>query len=71
MSMNGIPEHAGYYIEIYKYIQPIERLVSSLDEYERQKNTYEEPEKFLEMLLSSVATQINDEIKRNKTENKK
>lgn len=38
---------------------PLERLIRSLNEFERQKKTYKEPEQYLEMLKNSVAEEIN------------
>ena len=45
---------------LHKYQLQINRLVKSLEEYYRNKETYEEPNKYLEILLASVAKDIND-----------
>ena len=43
-----------------------------LNEYRSRERTYEEPEKYLEMQLQSVATEINNEIEaKNETEHQK
>ena len=40
----------------------IRRLINSLNEYRDKRDTYPEPEKYLEFLLSSVANEINKSI---------
>ena len=62
MTFAHMAEHSGYFIEILKHPMPIARLISSLNEYRNNKDTYAEPDKYLEILLSSVATEINNEI---------
>ena len=52
----------GFFLEIERYPSSIKRLVVSLNEFQRNIETYDEPEKYIEMLLSSVATEINKEI---------
>ena len=52
-------EPVGLMLNIMKYASSIRRLVYSLNEYKKNKDTYPEPEKYLEMLLASVATEIN------------
>ncbi len=47
---------------IYKYSQSIKRLINGLNEFKDQKDTYENPEAYLEMFLSSVAKEINLQI---------
>lgn len=66
VSVGGTTDPTGYYISILKYIIPIDRLLCALKEYRKNKGTYKEPEKYLEMLLSSVATEINNEIEKDK-----
>lgn len=60
-------DNRGYIKEMNLYIRkhtrPIHRLINSLNEYSLQKETYDDPEKYLEMILSSVASEINNEIK--------
>ena len=41
-----------------------------MNEYRSRENTYAEPEKYLEILLSSVATEINHEIEKDKEDEK-
>ena len=36
-------------------------MIGLLDEYKEKKDTFDEPEKYLEMVLSSVAKEINME----------
>lgn len=49
----------GWYLSIREYIPQIQRLITQLDEYKKNKGTYDEPEKYLEFMLSSVANEIN------------
>ncbi len=50
----------GLYLMINNYIPQIKRLLSQLDEYKKNIETYDEPEKYLEYILSSVAKDINN-----------
>lgn len=60
------------YLHILKYPFQIKRLINSLNEFSAKKNTFEEPDKYLEMILSSIANEINEEIKKErKKENEK
>ena len=52
----------GTYLYLNKYNDQIKRLIKSLDEFNLKKDTYPDQEKYLELLLSSVATEINTEI---------
>lgn len=68
MSM-GYPEEPGrngFFLDIVRRPMSIRRLINSLNEYRSRENTYAEPEKYLEILLSSVATEINHEIEAEK-----
>lgn len=56
----------GIYLYIQKYTMPIKRLLSSLNEFKQNETTYPDPEQYLEMLFSSVANEINDQLKREK-----
>lgn len=49
---------------VIKYDMPIRRFLNALNEFEYNKDTYPEPEKYLEMIKTSVATEINNEIKK-------
>ena len=44
---------------VHRFGEQIQRLISSLDEYSLKKKTYSDPDQYLEMLLSSVANEIN------------
>ena len=44
------------------HVTPILRLLKSLNEFSMKKDTYTDPDTYLEMLLSSVAAEINQEI---------
>ncbi len=46
-------------VSIGQYIEPILRLLKSLNEFRLKKDTFPDPEAYLEMLLSSVAAEIN------------
>ena len=59
-------ERRGMFLGISLYSASIKRLVKQLNEYRDNKPTYSEPDKYLEMILSSVATEINHEIERRK-----
>ncbi|MBQ6638823.1 MAG: helix-turn-helix transcriptional regulator [Lachnospiraceae bacterium] len=62
--VSGKPEKPdGRYIFVNKYSSQIERLIVSLNAFTEKKNTYDQPEKYLEMLLSSIANEINEEIR--------
>ena len=51
---------------LHKYQSQINRLIRSLEEFNRNKGTYEDPEKYIEILLASVAKDINDNYEGNK-----
>ncbi len=62
----------NYSLDVFKYPISIRRLIKLLNEYRSRERTYEEPEKYLEMQLQSVATEINNEIEaKNETEHQK
>ena len=54
-------EPRGVFFKLEKYSFAIKRLLSSLNEFERKKDTYPDPDKYLDFLLSSVATEIDKE----------
>ena len=58
-------ELKGMYIYINQFGQQIKRLILALNEFKVKKETFSNPEQYLEMLLSSVATEINNEIQKN------
>ena len=64
MTMMGEGQANGYFLEIKNYPLQIKRLISLLDDYRSKISTYDEPEKYLEMILGSAAQEINEEIKR-------
>ena len=66
----GRDEKHGIYLFTVKHTMSIRRLINSLNEYRDKKNTYPEPEKYLEMILSSVANEINKEIEYEKENDK-
>lgn len=62
----GIDENLrprGVYLYLRKYDTPIKRFINSLNEFSSNKDTYPNPEQYLEMLKSSVATEINNMLK--------
>jgi len=63
-------EKNGIYLFIREYHNPIRRLINSLNEFEQRKDTYPNPEAYLDMLFSSVASEINKEIEDMKLEQK-
>ena len=69
---NGSGNHSYDYMLItLKYNVAIARLLNNLNEFEQRRSTYKDPDAYLEMLLSSVAEEINSDIERNKTEERK
>ncbi|MBP5354159.1 MAG: helix-turn-helix transcriptional regulator [Lachnospiraceae bacterium] len=54
----------GTMLVLNRFKTQIRRLIGLLDEYKIRKNTYPDPEKYLEMVLASVAAEINEEILR-------
>ncbi len=61
-------ELKGMYIYINQFSSQIKRLIVALSEFKSRKETFSNPEQYLEMLLSSVATEINNEIQKNEKE---
>ena len=57
-----LKEPRGIYLHLDKYSNPIKRLIVSLNEFQLKRDTYLDQEKYLELLLSSVATEINNDI---------
>lgn len=68
---SGNDQPRGMFLLLQKYSTPIKRLITSLDEFREKKETYSDPEQFLEYLLSSVANEIDKEIESNKVREKK
>lgn len=54
------------HLGITKHMNPVKRLINGLEDFGKQKDTYPDPNAFLEMLLSSVAMEINKEIEKEK-----
>ena len=54
----------GTYLYLNRFSTQIKRLLMSLNEFESKHNTYPEPEKYLEILFTSVANEINAELER-------
>ena len=44
---------------VKKYDEQIQRLIMALDEYKAKRSTFNDPDQYLEMLLTSVANEIN------------
>jgi transcriptional regulator with XRE-family HTH domain len=61
----------GAYLGLRKYIDPINRLLHSLEEYASKKETFPDPDAHLESILSSVANEINSMIEKDKENEKK
>lgn len=55
-------------LSIKNYTQSIRRLINGLNEFKERKETYDDPDTYLEMLLSSVAKEINNQIVNDKKE---
>ncbi|MBQ7706959.1 MAG: helix-turn-helix domain-containing protein [Lachnospiraceae bacterium] len=57
----------GVYLRVVEHSNPIRRLIKQLDDFEKRKDTYQNPDSYLEMLFDSVAAEINKEIKEKNT----
>ena len=55
-------EKRGVFFEIIRFQVPIDRLINQLNDFKIRKDTYQNPDAFLEMLLDSAATEINKYI---------
>lgn len=55
-------EQSGLFLRIDKHAMSIKRLINALNEFQSRKSTYADAEKYLEMLLDSFATEINESI---------
>ncbi|MBQ6350275.1 MAG: helix-turn-helix transcriptional regulator [Methanobrevibacter sp.] len=64
-------EKLGVYLHLVEHREPIRRLINSLNEFEQRKDTYQNPDSFLEMLFDSVTAEINQEIKAKTIEEKR
>ncbi len=60
-----VPSGGGYYYQIgfLSYLHILNDLVIKLDDYEKNKENYPDPEGFKKQLLASAAKQINDSLK--------
>lgn len=59
-----LKEPRGIFLHLDQYSDPIKRLLLSLNEFQSKRDTYPDQEKYLEFLLSSVATEINNAIEK-------
>ena len=63
----GVPpimdENNGFFLFVSKYQEQIKRLIASLNDYKDKQDTFPDPDAYLEMILSSVASDINRTIK--------
>lgn len=63
----GSEDHSSdFMLQIHKYPFAISRLLTNLSEFKARRSTYKDPDAYLEMLLSSVAEEINFDIERDK-----
>ena len=58
--IDGLYERGGCILLLEKYEDQIERLCIDLNRFKEKKNTYSNPEEYREMIVSSVATEINE-----------
>ncbi len=65
-----VGKNSGATMSFSPLANSIRRLLHSLNDYRNLKSTYPDPDKYLEMLLSSVANEINDIIEREELEKK-
>ena len=54
----------GIFLILLEYRTPIKRFINSLNEFKQNIDTYPDPDKYLEMLKASVATEISKMMKR-------
>lgn len=64
--LGEVDQSKGYFLYIRNYIEPVKRFINSLNEFKQKKETYSDPEKYLDMLKNSVAIEINNQINNNK-----
>lgn len=60
-------EPVGLMLQLTKHANCIRRLIAYLNDYKKNEGTYDNPEEYLEMLLSSVAKEINKEVEKMET----
>lgn len=53
----GAPNRMVLYV--YNYAEQIQRLITVLDDFSAKKSTFNDPDQYLEQVLSSVANEIN------------
>ncbi len=72
-SATPVSEIRGAYLCVREYYIQISRLINRLNDFNQNKNTFPDPDVYLENILSSVAKEINDIIskKRKDIEGKK
>ena len=63
-------EKVGVYLNVVEHQNPIRRLINQLNEFGERKDTYADPDAYLEMLFDSVAAEINKEIDAKNTKTK-
>lgn len=66
-SYGGVPyisseDKKGAYLVVKAYSSQIKRLINSLNDFAQKKDTFPDPDKYLEFILSSVAKEINNQI---------
>ncbi|MBP3816967.1 MAG: helix-turn-helix transcriptional regulator [Butyrivibrio sp.] len=64
----SMDDNNGYFLFISQFPEQIKRLIASLNDYKAKKDTFPDPEAYLEMILSSVASDINKEIEKQESE---
>lgn len=55
-------QKVGIFLNVKEHHAPIRRLINTLNEFRERKDTYPDPDAYLEMLFASVASEINKEI---------
>lgn len=56
----------GTMLVLTRFQEQIRRLIGTLDEFKIRRNTYPDPDRYLEMILASVAAEINEAIRNGK-----
>ena len=62
-------KNSPFSISVLNYALSIRRLIVQLNDFEKSKETYPDPDSYLEMILNSVATEINKALEQQRKSN--
>ncbi len=60
----------GLMLQLTRHANSIRRLIAYLNDYKKNEMTYDNPDEYLEMLLSSVAKEINKDLEEHERKKK-